>query len=318
MNNCQVLALDGGGIRGIFTAAILAHLEADLGITITDHFDLIVGTSTGGIIALALGLGISPREILDFYVESYSRIFRKRPWRPCPGWVGTKYAAISLEQALKERFEGKKLGHSSKRLVIPSFSLDQLKTHLYKTAHHERFKRDYKEFAWKVARATSAAPTFFPAFLSEGTQTMLDGGLWANNPAMVGVVEAVGVLGFPLGHIKVLSLGTLDEIPGRVKQVLREAGKIRWAMHIATTLMAGQAAAANDQAGLLLDQRRFVRFSPAAPEGLYPLDTPDTDTLVGMAEHTSRIFSPQFYDEFCKHLAPLFTPYHKLEDQMSC
>lgn len=143
---------------------------------------------------------------------------------------------------------------------------------------------------------------------------MLDGGLWANNPAMVGVVEAVGVLGFSLEQIKVLSLGALDEIPGHVKRALRDAGKIRWAKYIAATLMAGQAAAASDQVDLLLGQLRFVRFNPAVPEGLYPLDTPDVNTLISMAEHASRNFSPQFTKEFSKHVAQLFTPYHPLKD----
>lgn len=318
MEKCQVLTLDGGGIRGMFTAAILAHLEADLGVSITNHFDLVVGTSTGGIIAIALGLGISPREILDFYVEHRSSIFPQKQWRPGRGLWGAKYSARPLERALKERFGEKRLGHSSKRLVIPSFSLDRLKTHLYKTSHHERFSRDYKELAWEVARATSAAPTYFPAFVSAGNQAMLDGGLWANNPVMVGVVEAVGVLGVPIGRVKVLSLGTLDEIPGRAKRALRGAGKIRWAKHVATTLMAGQSAAANDQADLLLDQKRLIRCSPSVPEGLYKLDTSDTDTLIGIAEHTSRNFSPQFKSKFLGHVAPPFKPHHNLEDEASC
>ena len=71
----QLLALDGGGVRGIFTAALLAGLEEDVGSPVVDHFDLIVGTSTGGIIALALGAGLTPREILDFYVDERHAIF---------------------------------------------------------------------------------------------------------------------------------------------------------------------------------------------------------------------------------------------------
>ena len=79
----QVLALDGGGLRGIFTAATLAAWEEDFGTSIADHFDLIVGTSTGGIIALALGLGVPPAEVLSIYVDHGDRIFppgrRARP-----------------------------------------------------------------------------------------------------------------------------------------------------------------------------------------------------------------------------------------------
>src|SRR5689334_15161559 len=71
----QVLALDGGGVRGIFTAALLAGLEEDTGRKVLDHFDLIVGTSTGGIVALGLGAGLTPREILNFYVSENASIF---------------------------------------------------------------------------------------------------------------------------------------------------------------------------------------------------------------------------------------------------
>jgi predicted acylesterase/phospholipase RssA len=76
----QILSLDGGGLRGMYTAAVLARLEEDLGIRIVDHFDLIAGTSTGGIIALGLGLGLgmTPREILEFYTAHGPRIFRDR------------------------------------------------------------------------------------------------------------------------------------------------------------------------------------------------------------------------------------------------
>jgi len=71
----QILSLDGGGIRGVFSAAILAAIEEDLNVHLVDHFDLIAGTSTGGIIALALGLGLRPADILAFYIEHGPRIF---------------------------------------------------------------------------------------------------------------------------------------------------------------------------------------------------------------------------------------------------
>jgi uncharacterized protein len=74
----QILSLDGGGIKGLFSAAVLAHVEEDLNINIIDHFDLIVGTSTGGIIALGLGLELRPKQVVDFYAEKGAAIFRNR------------------------------------------------------------------------------------------------------------------------------------------------------------------------------------------------------------------------------------------------
>ena len=70
----QILALDGGGAKGLFSADILAHLEQDLNVSVTDHFDLIAGTSTGGIIALALGAGLRPSQIVDLYRELTTRV----------------------------------------------------------------------------------------------------------------------------------------------------------------------------------------------------------------------------------------------------
>ena len=95
--------LDGGGLRGMYTAAVLARLEEDLGIRIVDHFDLIAGTSTGGIIALGLGLGMTPREILEFYVAHGPRIFRDRTrLRSLRRISRTKYSAAPLRAALDE------------------------------------------------------------------------------------------------------------------------------------------------------------------------------------------------------------------------
>jgi len=106
----QILALDGGGIKGIFSAAVLAHLEEDLNLDITEHFDLITGTSTGGIIALGLGVGMRPREILRFYVDKGPVIFAnglitsfRRLWR-------NKHNFDGLEKALRECFGDTLLG----------------------------------------------------------------------------------------------------------------------------------------------------------------------------------------------------------------
>src|SRR5438309_1838047 len=97
----QVLALDGGGVRGIFAAALLAGLEADTGRPVLDHFDLVVGTSTGGIIALGLGAGLSPREVLDFYVEEKMKIFANPlGWRKLRHPFAAKYRPKGLRTAL--------------------------------------------------------------------------------------------------------------------------------------------------------------------------------------------------------------------------
>jgi len=148
----QILALDGGGVKGLFSAALLAHIEDDLKIRITDHFDLISGTSTGGIIAVGLGLGLRPREIVDFYVKEGQRIFPR--WlgaKSIQKWVFRKYSADPLEAALRSCFKDRLFGDSEKRLVIPAYNLGEDDVYLFRTPHHENLRRDFKVPAWKVA-----------------------------------------------------------------------------------------------------------------------------------------------------------------------
>ena len=143
----QVLALDGGGLRGIFTAATLAAWEEDFGTSIADHFDLIVGTSTGGVIALALGLGVSPAEILSIYVDHGDRIFpparrtRRGLWRRLRR---PRYSAIDLRSVLQDCFGDQILGDSRVRLAIPSYDLAADHVHLFRTPHHPDLRRDWR------------------------------------------------------------------------------------------------------------------------------------------------------------------------------
>jgi patatin-like phospholipase/acyl hydrolase len=162
-NRFQILSLDGGGIKGLFSAAVLASIEEDLSINVTDHFDLITGTSVGGIIALALGLGMKPREILEFYLSKGPKIFPR--WfglKWLQHWGYRKFSAKYLTAALQDCFKDKRLAESKKMLVIPSYNIGSDDIYLFRTPHHERLKRDYKVPIWKIALATSAAPTFFP------------------------------------------------------------------------------------------------------------------------------------------------------------
>ena len=305
----QILALDGGGIKGIFSAAVLAHLEEDLKLDITEHFDLIAGTSTGGIIALGLGVGMRPREILRFYVDKGPVIFAnglisslRRLWR-------NKHNSDGLEKALKECFGDTLLGVSCKRIVIPSFNIGEDDVYLFKTPHHERLTRDYKVPVWKVAMATSAAPSYFPSFRNVDHIRLVDGGVWANNPTMVGIVEAVSMLNVPLESIRVFSLGTTSEIKGRSKR-LDHGGLYRWAAEAVDVIMRGQSIGANTQALHLLGRKNVLRLDPKVPDGLFALDRIKEEELLSKAAHESRHVAPFFKEGFAGHLADKFTPFH--------
>ena len=307
----QILSLDGGGIKGLFSASVLAKLEDDLGVSIVDHFDLIVGTSTGGLIALGLGMGMRPCELVRFYVENGPKIFqRSLGLRSLTHWISRTFPPAPLRDALQECFQDKRLADCTTRLGIPSYNLGDDDVYLFKTPHHQRLKRDYKVPLWKVGLATTAAPTYFPSFRELDSLRLIDGGVWANNPTMVGIVEAVSMLGVPLENISVLSMGTSDPVKSR-SHSLDWSGKLGWARCAVDVVMRGQSLGIHKQALHLLGDNKVIRIDPRVPEGLFALDRLTTDELLAKAAHESRTFLPTFERNFLSHKASRYEPFYK-------
>ena len=315
----QVLALDGGGAKGVFSAALLAGLEEDLGRPLLDHFDLVVGTSTGGLIALALGAGRSPRQIVNFYVEQFRNVFPgPHWWRWVRRWGAAKYDSRGLERAARDVLGDTLLGDSKVPLVVPSYNLGENDVYLFKTPHHPRLKRDWRVPMWEVAMATSAAPTFFPAYRLSGDRVRLvDGGVWANNPAMVRVTEAVGLFRRKLSDVRVLSVGTTSEARARPHSLDR-AGILSWVMgrSIVDVLLAGQGVGAFVQVQLLLGKENAHRLDPPLLDGYIPLDRADPDALIAKASHYSRSYSPDFEQTFGGHVRHEYNPLYSLKAEV--
>jgi patatin-like phospholipase/acyl hydrolase len=224
----RILSIDGGGIKGTMPAAFLAGLEEDLGQPIGRYFDLIAGTSTGGIIALGLGLGRTAKELLELYERRGPVIFGednadgKPPGRMRQAWrtltatgrhvVGPKHDAAILARELKTVLNDDLIGQSQTRLVIPAWDADLRSPYIYKTAHHTRLQTDYRKTALDAALATAAAPTYFKRHRTADDIGLTDGGTWANNPTAIAVVEAITLLGWHPSDLRILSLGCLDEV----------------------------------------------------------------------------------------------------------
>jgi uncharacterized protein len=305
----QILSLDGGGLRGIFSAAVLARLEEDLDIRVTDHFDLIAGTSTGGIIALGLGMGMTPRQIVEFYTQLGPRVFRDRGrLRSLRQVFLAKYSAAPLRAALVDVFGERIFGDSAKRLVITSYNLGSEDVYLFRTPHLPHLKRDWRERVVNVAMATAAAPTYLPGVALDGCR-LVDGGLWANNPAMVALVEATGPLGVPFDEIRMFSLGTTTDVPYRSRRLDR-GGLLPWARSAVEVIMRAQSISVNNQVGHLITPERLLRINPTVPTGAIAMDKVDADDLIGRAAHDSRTASPRFSSRFADHRAAEYTPYH--------
>ncbi len=309
----QILSLDGGGIKGLFSAAILAHLEEDLNIRIIDHFDLITGASTGGIIALALASGMSTREIVRFYVDRGPHIFPQKRFADFKHLLKNKFCPSNLEKSLRDCFGDKLMGELQKRVVIPSYNIGEDDVYLFKTPHHERLRRDYKVPIWKAAMATSAAPTYFSSFTKLDHLRLVDGGIWANNPCMVAVAEAASMLDVQLNTIRILSLGTTDETKCRPK-CLDRGGMWHWRKEAVNVILRGQSIGANTLALHLLGKNNVLRVDPKVPDGLFKLDKISEDELQAKAAHESRKVAPQVKDLFLDHLAEKkypYIPFHK-------
>jgi len=306
----KILAIDGGGIKGVFPAAFLASLEESLECSVADYFDLIVGTSTGGIIAIGLGLGLSAKEILRFYEEHGPSIFRTNWIRQLLSLgILPKYDRRPLEAALMSVFGNRILGESKKRLVIPSANLELGEVYVFKTAHHPRFERDHKTKVVDVAMATAAAPSYFPVFRNRFGTPLIDGGVWANNPLGFAVLEAITVLRWERNEIRALSLGcTLEPLDvGRARSF--PVGRLYWGTKIVDVFMSLQSSASNSMAQWIVGTENVYRINPCVPTDRFRLDVvKEIESLKGLGDSEARKALPMIRERFLTEPAEVFVP----------
>ena len=281
----RILVLDGGGLKGAFTAAALATWETQTGLRIADYFDLIAGTSTGGILALGLGLGLSSRKMLEFYQKSGPIIFpvmrlRGRIRHTARQLYRPKYSQGLLLNELRAAFarggQQPLLRDSRCRLVIPAYHAVRGVSHVFRTPHHPDLTADAETTAAHVALATAAAPTFFTAAkIAEIVESSyFDGGVWANSPAMAAIIEAVCFLNIPLERVDVLSVGTTEE-PFTVRGQTGSGGiGWLWKKKILDLLMNVQQESSLKLARQLVTESRFLRVNVTTAKGSYRLDGP--------------------------------------------
>jgi uncharacterized protein len=268
----RILSIDGGGIRGLFPAGALADLEGALGPgnSIVEYFDLVAGTSTGGILALGLGAGKSAREIRDLYMHRGAEIFPPvwdnalgRAWKAFRNSVLNaglhRYSRRALERVLQEFLGDRLFGESTVRHVIPAFDGRFSEVFLFKTRHHPDYQQDWRKKMVDVGLATSAAPTIYRP-LESGGYRLIDGGIWANNPVILAIIEALITYDIQRERIKVLSIGCGEE-PYHVTRRMTWGGFWQWRKIIGAAMRA-QSLAATSQARLLLGPQNVVRIDP--------------------------------------------------------
>jgi patatin-like phospholipase/acyl hydrolase len=244
----RVLAIDGGGIRGLIPALVLAELEERAARPVHELFDLMAGTSTGGILVCSLCApdALAAREVAAIYEEEGPRIFDRslaQRIRSADGLLDEKYDDAALDRAL-ERFLGdKRLAQARPELVVPAYDTASPGPFFFKTMNARQSPSE--DFALsEVARATSAAPTYFEP-LELGERALLDGGVFAVNPAMSAFAEALRMGGG--GDVVLVSLGTGERTRRRGFEEIKDWGLVEWARPILDVVFDGSSDAVDYQ-----------------------------------------------------------------------
>ncbi len=292
-----VLSIDGGGIRGIIPAMMLHHLETATGHQTADLFDLMVGTSTGGILALGLAQQdpqkpgksrYSARDLAELYANRGSQIFGKNLWRQFRSALGIfdeSYSASPLETALSDYFDTSVLGDCRCPTIVTAYDLEARSTAFFKS-----FKPEHAQILCKsAARATSAAPTFFEPAQVEvaGKSTaLIDGAVFLNSPVVSAYAEALKL--FPGDEITVVSLGTGELAKPISGRQAAGWGKIGWMLPVLDCVFDGMSKAADYQMKLFLGDR-YQRFQLTLEEASDELDNATPRNITALFEATSKL-----------------------------
>lgn len=229
----RILSIDGGGILGLYSAEVLAKIQKEFlqNKPLSDYFDLIVGTSTGGIIALGLSIGKSAADIAEFYRVCGSKIFPKHR-KFFFGILKNKYSNKALQSALTECFGDKKIRDCQTAVCIPAIDAALGQPIVFKTNNDGNQRRDEKTRLVDIALATSAAPTYFPMHHFDNFTGLVDGGLWQNNPALCGVIEAATYFmgsGKEFEKIDILSIGNpISGMRTGLNTRSKKSGALQW------------------------------------------------------------------------------------------
>ncbi|MBI4905084.1 MAG: patatin-like phospholipase family protein [Acidobacteria bacterium] len=311
-----ILSIDGGGIRGIIPALLLAELESRLQRRTAVMFDLIAGTSTGGILALGLARPDEegkPRytaaELSELYEQQGRTIFHRAPWkRWLPvGVIEEKYPSSGIEQVLEKYFGEARLRDAVTPVLVTSYDIERRMPFFFRS-RRAQLNPDYDWPMKAAARATSAAPTYFEplrlgAHGTAGYYALIDGGVFANNPAMCALAEAREI--FRDEDLLVVSLGTGGFTRPIAYDQARKWGVAGWAKPVLEIVFDGVSSSVDYQLRHMLDgvqgKRRYFRFQVTLDPKLQAMDATGEAHLRGLkllAEAEMRARRPEL-DQLC-------------------
>lgn len=332
MSKFRILSIDGGGIRGIVPAVVLMELEKQIekitkikNVNISDYFDLIAGNSTGGILALGLVATdknnkpmFRAKDILDLYMTKGKFIFEKSwgyAFRSKFGLGNAKFSKTNIENILKETFGNTTLLNTDTPVMIPAYSLEDAKPYFFRS--YGQITETNNFYLKDIARATSAAPTFFePANVKslEGfSRAFIDGGLFANNPTLCSFAEASKIKpGIAPKDMIVLSLGT-----GGVRYPYKESeaknwGLVGWVAPIINILFAANQDVVHYQMAKIFDNNvvkkagaLYSRIDETIAEECNAMDNVSEDNLKKLEEFGYKLV--ETFSEEIKEVAKRIT-----------
>jgi len=277
----SILSIDGGGIRGIIPTVFLAEFEKRTGKPICDLFDLIAGTSTGGILTAMLTLPTrfgrpkySAEQVLSAYFEHGGEIFHHSLLRSVStfgGFVKPKYSPSGLDAMLDSYLGSARLHATLTEILVTAYDMSSSTPWFFKTS----FAKDHPlpqddPLLTQVVRATTAAPTYFPPLMMEG-HCMIDGGVFASNPALCAYAQARNMYPEETAFL-IVSLGTGQQLHNQLCSKVNNWGIADWAVPIIAVTLNSSSASVNYQMRALVGIENYARFQVQLDD-----DTTDMD-----------------------------------------
>jgi patatin-like phospholipase/acyl hydrolase len=316
----KILSIDGGGIRGILPAMLLAEIEKRTNRTTVELFDLIAGTSTGGILALGLSKPdldsegkpkYNAQKLVNLYEKEGSKIFRldllEGVWTTTGMALHPKYPHKGLEEVLDTYFGDTRLSESLKDVLITSYDLERRCPQIFLSSQAK--KKASEDFPMKlVGRATSAAPTYFePLKLNKPNSSdyyaLVDGGVYANNPTLYAYAEAKRVHK-DVNDFLLISLGTGELSLRMPYEEARTWGLAKWAQPILDVVFDGVSDAVHSQLQQLIPEDKYYRIQPSLMGVDERMDNAKRDNIVALKVLADNVIrdNDRLIDKLCKLL----------------
>ena len=307
---CRVLSLDGGGIRGIITLVWLNEMEKRTGKRVSDMFDVIAGTSTGSLIAAALSKEnpMAVEDILALYKTRSNEIFHRslaHRIKTLDGLTGPRYEEDGLEAILEEIVGDTKLSQLKKTFIATAFDIEAQENYFFNSEEAKLYP-DIDFYVKDVLRASTAAPTFFrPKMITmaDVELSLVDGGIWANNPAGIAYDYASEVN----PNLMLISLGTGMTTEGLMHDQATKAGVVQWIKPVINGTMSAASKDVDNYLHRSLPpvegEQRYYRFQVALDKASREMDDYSGDNLERLIAHANHLVEKdQRFARMCQSL----------------